>query len=96
MRVHRGGAAGFSLADVASSLPQKLRPSPGVTKLFRKQNMEGPLVLPGVTLHMLPETHEKVSATQIRAAAEKGAALRRLVPDAVADYIQKERLYRRK
>lgn len=87
---------GFSLADVASSLPQKLRPSPGVTKLFRKEKISGPLVLPGVTLHMLPETHEKVSATQIRAAAEKGAALRRLVPDAVADYIQKERLYRRK
>ena len=53
-------------------------------------------MLPGVTLHMLPETHENVSATQIRAAAEKGAALKRLVPDAVADYIQKERLYRRK
>ncbi len=87
---------GFSLADVASSLPQKLRPSPSVTKLFRKEKISGPLVLPGVTLHMLPETHEKVSATQIRAAAEKGAALRRLVPDAVADYIQKERLYRKK
>jgi nicotinate-nucleotide adenylyltransferase len=85
---------GFSLADVASSLPQKLRPAANVTKLFRQQKIEGPLVLPGATLHMLPETHEKVSATQIRAAAEKGAALRKLVPDAVADYIQKERLYR--
>jgi nicotinate-nucleotide adenylyltransferase len=87
---------GFSLADVASSLPQKLRPSPSVTKLFRKEKISGPLVLPGATLHMLPETHETVSATQIRAAAEKGAALKRLVPDSVADYIQKERLYRRK
>ena len=86
---------GFSLADVASSLPQKLRPAANVTKLFRQQKMEGPLVLPGATLHMLSETHEKVSATQIRAAAEKGAALRRLVPDSVADYIQKERLYRK-
>jgi nicotinate-nucleotide adenylyltransferase len=86
---------GFSLADVASSLPPKLRPAPNVTKLFRKEKIEGPLVLPGLTLHMLPETHEKVSATQIRAAAEKGAALKRLVPDAVAEYIQKERLYRK-
>ena len=86
---------GFSLADVASSLPQKLRPAPEVTKLFRKQKIEGPLVLPGVTLHMLPETHENVSATQIRAAAEKGGALKRLVPEAVADYIVKERLYRK-
>jgi nicotinate-nucleotide adenylyltransferase len=86
---------GFSLADVATSLPPKLRPAANVTKLFRQQKIEGPLVLPGATLHMLPETHEKVSATQIRAAAEKGAALKRLVPDSVAEYILKERLYRK-
>ena len=86
---------GYSLADVASSLPDKLRPSATVTKLFRKEKIEGPLVLSGATLYMLPETHEKVSATQIRAAAEKGAALKRLVPDSVAEYIQKERLYRK-
>ncbi len=86
---------GYSLADVASSLPEKLRPRAEVTKLFRKQQMSGPLVLPGVTLHMLPETHENVSATQIRAAVDRGAALKRLVPDAVAEYIQKERLYRK-
>jgi nicotinate-nucleotide adenylyltransferase len=86
---------GYSLADVASSLPQKLRPAANVTKLFRKEKIEGPLVLSGATLHILPETHEKVSATQIRAAAEKGGALKRLVPDSVADYIQKERLYRK-
>jgi nicotinate-nucleotide adenylyltransferase len=85
---------GFSLADVASSLPPKLRPQPAVTKLFRKQKMEGPLVLPGATLHMLPETHENVSATQIRAAVDRGGALKRLLPDAVADYIHKEHLYR--
>jgi nicotinate-nucleotide adenylyltransferase len=85
---------GYSLADVASSLPPKLRPSAVVTKLFRKQKMEGPLVLPGATLHMLPETHENVSATQIRGAVERGGALKRLVPDAVAEYIHKEQLYR--
>ena len=86
---------GYSLADVASSLPEKLRPRAEVTKLFRKQKMSEPLVLPGVTLHMLPETHENVSATQIRAAVDRGAALKRLVPEAVAEYIQKERLYRK-
>jgi nicotinate-nucleotide adenylyltransferase len=85
---------GYSLADVASSLPQKLRPAPAVTKLFRKQEMIGPLVLPGATLHMIPETHENVSATQIRAAAQRGGALKKLVPVAVAEYIQKEQLYR--
>ena len=85
---------GYSLADVASSLPGKLRPGAAVTKLFRKEKMEGPLVLPGATLHMLPETHENVSATQIRSAVERGGALKRLVPDAVAEYIHKEQLYR--
>jgi nicotinate-nucleotide adenylyltransferase len=84
---------GFSLADVASSLPEKLRPQAAVTKLFRKEKISGPLVLPGVTLHMLPETHENVSATQIRAAVGRGGALKRLVPDAVAEYIHKEKLY---
>jgi nicotinate-nucleotide adenylyltransferase len=85
---------GYDLADVASSLPQSLRPSDAVTKVFRKQKIDGPLALSGITLHMLPETHENVSATQIRNAAGKGGALKRLVPDTVAEYIQKERLYR--
>ena len=85
---------GYSLADVASSLPQKLRPEAAVTKLFRKTKMVGPLVLPGATLHMLPETHENISATQIRSALDRGGALKRLLPDAVAEYIHKERLYR--
>jgi nicotinate-nucleotide adenylyltransferase len=85
---------GYSLADVASSLPGKLRPNAAVTKLFRKEKMAGPLVLPGATLHMLPETHENVAATQIRAAVDRGGALKRLVPDSVAEYIHKEHLYR--
>ena len=87
---------GYSLADVASSLPAALRPSAAVTKLFRKQKIEGPLVLPGATLHLLPETHENVSATQIRVAVGRGGALKKLVPDAVAEYIHKQHLYRNK
>jgi len=86
---------GYSLADVASSLPEKLRPAAAVTRLFRKTKMTGPLVLPGATLHMLPETHENVSATQIRSAVEQGGALKKLLPDAVAEYVKKERLYRK-
>jgi nicotinate-nucleotide adenylyltransferase len=85
---------GYSLADMASSLPEKLRPAAAVTKLFRHEKIAGPLVLPGVTLHTLPETHENVSATQIRAAVGRGGALKRLLPDAVAEYVQKEQLYR--
>jgi len=52
------------------------------------------LVLPGVRLHLLPETHEDVSATQIRAAMRNRKGLTKLVPDAVAEYIRKEGLYR--
>jgi len=85
---------GYSLADVGASLPEGLRPSAAVTKVFRHQKISGPLVLKGATLHMLPETHENISATQIRAAVDRGCALKRLVPDAVAEYIKKENLYR--
>ncbi len=85
---------GYSLADVASSLPKSLQPDAAVTKVFRKQEISGPLAVSGIMLHMLPETHENVSATQIRTAAGKGAALKKLVPDAVAEYIHKQHLYR--
>jgi nicotinate-nucleotide adenylyltransferase len=85
---------GFSLADIALALPETLQPSPAVTRLFRHQKMEGPLVLPDACLHLLPETQENISATQIRAAVERGAALKKLVPDAVAEYIHKQHLYK--
>ena len=84
---------GFSLADLAASLPGRLRPQAAVTNLFRKQKMTGPLVLRGATLYTLPETHETISATQIRAAVEKKGALTRLLPQSVAEYIHKEGLY---
>jgi len=85
---------GYSLADVASALPEQLRPKAAVTRLFRKQEIDGPLVLAGATLHLLPETHENISATEIRAAVARGGALKRLVPDTVAEYIHKTHLYR--
>ncbi|HEY4961334.1 MAG TPA: nicotinate-nucleotide adenylyltransferase [Candidatus Limnocylindrales bacterium] len=59
-----------------------------------RRNQAGLLELPGVRLHLLPETHEDVSATQIRTATRRGTALKKLVPDAVAEYIRKEGLYR--
>ena len=82
---------GYSLDDVASSLPKALRPS--AAELRKKKTAEL-LERPGVRLHLLPETHEDVSATQIRAAMKRGGALKKLVPDAVAEYIRKEGLYR--
>jgi nicotinate-nucleotide adenylyltransferase len=85
---------GYSLADVASSLPKGLRPAAAKIREFRQSKLEEPLRLQGVTLHVLPETHEDVSATQIRAAMKSNAGLKKLVPDAVAEYIRKEGLYR--
>lgn len=87
---------GYSLADVASSLPKRLRPAAADLRKFRMSSLEEALTLPGVTLHLLPETHEDVSATQIRAAIKNGTSLNKLVPAAVAEYIRKGRLYRSK
>jgi nicotinate-nucleotide adenylyltransferase len=84
---------GYSLADVAPSLPKGLRPAAAELRKFRKSKLDEALRLPGVTLHLLPETHEDVSATQIRAAMKRSRGLNKLVPDAVAEYIRKERLY---
>ncbi len=85
---------GHSLADVAESLPEGLRPKARELQKYRKSNFRESLQLPGVTLHLLPETHEDVSATQIRAAMKKRKGLSELLPDSVAEYIRKEKLYR--
>ena len=82
---------GYSLEDVASSLPDALRPT---RKELRAVGLDEALRKRGVVLHLLPETHEDVSATQIRAAVRKRKGLAELVPESVAEYIQKEGLYR--
>ena len=83
---------GYSLEDIAASLPKSLRPT---LKELRADGLEKALRRRGITLHLLPETHEDVSATQIRAAMKKrGGQLKKLVPDTVAEYIRKEGLYK--
>src|SRR3984893_11354522 len=57
---------GYSLADVANALPESLRPRAAVTKPFTKQPAKGDLVLAGVTVHLLENVHQNVSATAIR------------------------------
>ena len=85
---------GFSLADVGSALPESLRPSDDVLQAMRNQQGGGTIALPGATLHLLPDVHERVSSTQIRAAATRSVQqLSRYVPRLVAEYIKKERLY---
>jgi nicotinate-nucleotide adenylyltransferase len=86
---------GYSLTDIMNSLPVGLRPKDGDAVLWKKKATMDSRNLPGVHLHLLPETHEDVSATQIRAAMRNGERLKKLVPDAVAEYIRKEGLYKR-
>jgi nicotinate-nucleotide adenylyltransferase len=85
---------GYSLADVANSLPEKLRPAAHVTKPFEKQPARGDLVLQGVTVHVLNDVHQAVSATAIREAVAAGKPLGKFVDPAVADYIKKMDLYK--
>jgi nicotinate-nucleotide adenylyltransferase len=87
---------GFSLRDVAESLPEDLRPPAAVTRPFHKQPASGDLVLPGVTLHLLEGVNQNISATAIRAAAAQGKPLTRWLDPRVADYIKKQGLYRGK
>lgn len=85
---------GYSLADVANALPEKLRPRPEVTKPFHKQAATGDLVLPGVNIHLLEDLHQPASATAIREAVAAGKPLSRFLDPAVADYIKKMGLYK--
>ena len=85
---------GYSLRDVAESLPEGLRPPAAVTRPFHKQPAKGDLVLPGVTLHLLDGVNQSASATAIRAAAAEGKPLARWLDPRVADYIRKHGLYR--
>ncbi len=88
------GRPGYSLADVANALPEKLRPRAEVTKPFHKQAATGELVLPGVHIHLLEDLHQPASATAIRQAASSGKPLGRFLEPAVADYIKKIGLYK--
>jgi nicotinate-nucleotide adenylyltransferase len=85
---------GYSLADVANALPEKLRPAAHVTKPFEKQPARGDLVLNGATIHVLDTVHQPISATAIREAVAAGKPLGKFLDPAVADYIKKTDLYK--
>ena len=85
---------GYSLRDVAESLPEKVRPPESVTKPFHKQPATGDLVLPGLSIHLLEGVRQDVSATTIRAAAAQGKPLARWLDPRVAEYVRKVGLYR--
>jgi len=85
---------GYSLADVANALPEKLRPKKEVTTPFKKQPAKGDLVLSGVTIHLLDDVQQNVSATAVREAVAGKRPLTRFLDPAVADYIKKMALYK--
>jgi nicotinate-nucleotide adenylyltransferase len=90
-----GSRPGYSLADVANSLPRSLRPASAVTKPFARQPAKGDLALNGATIHLLDDVHQPVSATAIREAVVAKRPLRKFVNPVVAEYIKKMALYRR-
>src|SRR5438132_2089975 len=77
---------GYSLADVATALPEKLRPRQEVTKPFSKQPARGDLVLPGVTLHLLDDVNQNISATAVRQALAAKRQIKKYVPESVEEY----------
>ena len=85
---------GYSLADVAGALPEKLRPREEVTKPFSKQPAKGDLVLPGVVVHLIDNLNLNISATAIREALARKRPITKLVPESVEEYIKKEGIYR--
>jgi nicotinate-nucleotide adenylyltransferase len=85
---------GYSLADIANSLPEKLRPKSAVTKPFAKQPAKGDLVLAGATVHLLEDVHQNISATAIRDEVAAKRPLTRFVDPTVAEYIKKMGLYK--
>lgn len=81
---------GFPLKNVARALPDELRLSEaGARRLLETGSIE----TNGATIHLLADVNEEVSATAIREAARQGNGLERLVPEAVAEYILKLKIY---
>ena len=89
-----GSRPGYSLADVANALPEKLRPKAAATKPFAKQPATGDLALMGVTLHLLGDVNEDASATAIRQAVKAKRSLAKFLDPTVAEYIRKNGLYK--
>ena len=84
---------GYSLADVANSLPEKMRPKAAVAKPFAKHAAVGDLVMGGATIRFLDGVEELASSTAIRNAVVGKKSLARFLDPKVAEYVQKMGLY---
>ena len=76
---------GFPIAEIARVIPNELRAGPEAASSIPLRRS---------TIHLLTTVEADVSSSGIRQAAAAGKPLGGLVPDAVADYIQKQELYR--
>lgn len=85
---------GFSLSEIDASLPKSMFSNARTATSTLKGTPNRKICLPSATLHLLPDVHEKISATQIRTAARTGHRLEALVGSAVAEYIRKAGLYK--
>ena len=75
---------GFPIAEIAKVVPAELRTGPGTASS---------IPLRCSTLHLLTTVEADVSSSEIRRRVAGGKSLAGLVPDTVADYIQKLNLY---
>ena len=80
---------GYSLQGLVRALPASLR-----TSQTKRRSHAGDLEVGAVTIHVLATARERVSATEVRTAAARGKNLNKMVPPAVAEYIEKTHLYR--
>jgi nicotinate-nucleotide adenylyltransferase len=71
---------GHSIAGIAGVVPPELRGGPGT---------ERSMALRRTCLHVLDKVNSEVSSSVIRRLASQGRSLKRMVPAAVEDYIQK-------
>jgi nicotinate-nucleotide adenylyltransferase len=76
---------GFPLAEIARVIPTELRAGP---------ESASSIALRRSAVHLLTTVKADVSSSEIRRLVSEGKSLAGLVPDAVADYIEKQGLYR--
>ncbi|MBI4460889.1 MAG: hypothetical protein HY648_12645, partial [Acidobacteria bacterium] len=75
---------GFPIAEIEKVVPAELRSGAATSNS---------IALRRTHLHLLNTVEADISSSAVRRLASEGKSLRGLVPDAVADYIQKLRLF---
>lgn len=97
------GRPGFPLADAQAALPAEVKVELGSSKIADPNLPSSSLPACDLTLHranaaptrvwFLPHLQEDISATELRAALDRGCADPRLMPAAVWNYIAKTEIY---